>query len=53
MMAVRDEIDAAFTEYEQFYITDETDRTLMENARAYWDKYLEYSDRLLPCQPGQ
>ena len=52
MMAVRDEIDAAFTEYEQNYITDETDRELMENARAYWDRYLEYSDRLLPISRG-
>ena len=52
MMAVRDEIDAAFTEYEQNYITDETGRELMENARAYWDRYLEYSDRLLPISRG-
>lgn len=47
MMQVRQEIDAAFEEYE-LYITDQTDRGLMEDARAYWDKYLEYSDRLLP-----
>lgn len=52
MMQVRHEIDAAFTKYEEFYVTDETDRQLMEDARAYWDKYLEYSDRLLPVSRG-
>lgn len=50
MMAVRHEIDAAFEEYENYisHKDETTDRQLMENARAYWNKYLEYSDRLLP-----
>lgn len=50
MMAVRREIDAAFEEYEGYisHKDETTDRQLMENARAYWNKYLEYSDRLLP-----
>lgn len=50
MMAVRHEIDAAFEEYEGYisHKDETTDRQLMENARSYWNRYLEYSDRLLP-----
>lgn len=48
MMQVRKEIDAAFLEYEGSYITSPEDRRLMEEAKLYWDKYLECSDSLLP-----
>ena len=49
MAAVRGEIDAAFEEYENYisHKDETTDRQLMENARSYWNRYLEYSDRLL------
>lgn len=47
MGEVRTQIQASFKEYES-YITDETDQRLMEDAKAYWDRYLECSDRLLP-----
>lgn len=49
MASVRKDIDAAFEEYENYisHKDETTDRQLMENARSYWNRYLEYSDRLL------
>lgn len=47
MAQVRKEIESAFDKY-SLYIAGEDDRILMESARAYWNKYLEYSDLLLP-----
>lgn len=46
MVQIRSDIDQAFKEYE-LYITDESDRQLMEEAEGYWNKYLLSSDRLL------
>lgn len=47
MMAVRNEINEAFSKYDQYYVANEADRSLMEKARSYWNNYLEYSDKLL------
>lgn len=44
-------IQAAFLEYEK-YIADETDRSLMEQARIYWEDYLEFSNELLEISRG-
>ncbi|MDF2886120.1 MAG: putative sensor with domain [Lacrimispora sp.] len=46
MDAIKTEIDRSFSQYE-FYITDESDRRLMNEAKDNWKKYLECSDRLL------
>lgn len=46
MAKIREKIRHAFAEYEN-YIADDTDRELMEQAGAYWKKYLEYSEELL------
>lgn len=47
MMAVRNEINESFSEYDHYYVADEADRDLMVKAREYWNDYLEYSDKLL------
>ncbi len=46
MTQIREDITRGFTDYE-LYITNESDRKLMEEAEGEWNKYLEYSDRLL------
>lgn len=46
MDAIRTEIARSFSQYE-LYITDESDRQLMNEAKDNWRKYLECSDRLL------
>lgn len=52
MMSVRNQINKAFSEYDRYYVADETDRELMEKARSYWNNYLEYSDKLLSISRG-
>jgi HAMP domain-containing protein len=46
MIQIREDIARGFKDYEH-YITNESDRKLMEEAEGQWNKYLEYSDRLL------
>ncbi len=46
MTQIREDITRGFKDYE-LYITNESDRKLMEEAEGEWNKYLEYSDRLL------
>ncbi|WP_349946403.1 MCP four helix bundle domain-containing protein [Lacrimispora sp. BS-2] len=46
MIRIREDIARGFKDYE-LYISSESDRKLMEAAEGEWNKYLEYSDRLL------
>lgn len=46
MAQIREDIARGFTDY-GFYIANETDRKLIEEAEGEWNKYLEYSGRLL------
>lgn len=46
MKHIREEIRQEFSSYE-FYITDESDRKQMEDAKGYWQKYLKCSEGLL------
>lgn len=46
MARIREDIARGFKDYE-FYISSESDRKLMEEAEGEWNKYLEYSGRLL------
>ena len=46
MDGIKTEIDRSFARYE-LYITDESDRKLMNEAKDNWRKYLECSYRLL------
>jgi methyl-accepting chemotaxis protein len=46
MDAIKTEINRSFARYE-LYITDESDRQLMGEAKENWKKYLECSNRLL------
>ena len=46
LLELRKEIEDGFLLYEK-YITNEEDRSMMEDAKALWNRYLECSDRLL------
>lgn len=47
MQAIGNNIDELFDRYTSSLITNDTDRKLMEEAIAAWDKYLEVKDKIL------
>ena len=44
---LRGEIDATFNNYTSNLATDDTDRSMMEDARAAWQEYLSIHDRMI------
>jgi methyl-accepting chemotaxis protein len=47
MERIKGEIDATFNNYTSNLATDDTDRSMMEDARAAWQEYLSIHDRMI------